>query len=94
MSTQKGRIKRSPLLTLPLGGRVGLLREIGAVTDHGTMIEAWATGLRDSQLRIHDPKGEINNENTSIRGFMYDETTESLSASLETGQNSSKLFSM
>ena len=94
MSTNKGRIKRSPLLALPLGGRVGLLREIGAVTDHGTMIEAWAAGLRDRQLRIHDPKGELNEENTSIRGFIYDEATESLFASLETRQNSSQLFTM
>ena len=94
MSTNKGRIKRSPLLTLPLGGRVGLLREIGAVTDHGTMVEAWATGLRDRQLRIHDPKGDLNDENTSIRGFIYDEATKGLVASLETCQNSSKLFTM
>ena len=94
MSTNKGRIKRSPLLTLALGGRVGLLREIGAVTDHGTMVEAWATGLRDRQLRIHDPEGDLNDENTLIRGFVYDEATEGLLASLETRQNSSKLFSM
>ena len=94
MSTNKGRIKWSPLLTLPLGGRIGLLHEIGAATDHGTMVEAWATGLKDRQLRIHDPKGELNDENTSIRGFIYDEATEGLFASLETCQSSSKLFSM
>ena len=94
MSAKKGRIKRSPLLTLPLGGRVGLLREIGAVTDHGTMFEAWATGLKDRQLRIHNLEGDFNDDDTSIKNFIYDEATEGLVASLETRRNSSTLFTM
>lgn len=94
MSANKGRIKRSPILTLPLGGRVGLLREIGPATDHGTMFEAWTTGLRDRQLRIHDLKGALNDDNTSIKKFIYDEATERLVASLETREDSSTLFTM
>ena len=94
MSANKGRIKSSPILTLPHGGRVGLLREIGTVTDHGTMFEAWTAGLRDRQLRIHDLKGALNDDCTSIKKFIYDEATERLVASLETRENSSTLFTM
>ena len=40
MADNQGRIKRSPLLTHPLSGRAGLLREIGAHHDHGAVSDA------------------------------------------------------
>ena len=84
MADNQGRIKRSPLLTHPLSGRSGLLREIGASHDHGVVSDAWARGLGGRQIWICSPKSDFTNfHNTAFTTFIHDEAIQSIITGLE-----------
>ena len=84
MADNQGRIKRSPLLTHPISGRAGLIREIGASHGHGAVSDAWARGLGSRQIWICSPKSDFTNfHNTAFTTFIHDKAIQSVIAGLE-----------
>ena len=80
----QGRIIRSPLLTYPLSGRAGLLREISAHHNHGAVSDQWARSLGGRQIWICSPKSDFTNfHNTAFHTFIHDEAIQSIIAGLE-----------
>lgn len=95
MPDNKGRIKRSRLLSHPLGGRAGLVREIGASLDHGSVFDAWARGLGGRQLWICPPRIDSKDGDVAtFTTFIHDEATQSLSAGLRRYEDGTTISSM
>lgn len=77
MAENNGRIKRSRILTHPLGGRVALLREVGTIQDFSAVQDAWAKGLGSRQL--WPPRKDFKDpDHTVISTFIHDEATQNI----------------
>ena len=70
----QGRLQPSQILNHPLGGRIGLLREIGASKDGSAASDAWARSL--GRRLLWPFQSEIQFPIfSSISTFIYDEAS-------------------